>query len=85
MRMGTVTIYATKGELNLSSSTIWYSSTRDAWQDKRIKKVEFCILDWPLKSPDSHLIELLLSILDKKLFTKSMYAELTRQGQLQEE
>ena len=56
----------------------------DIVKDK-IAKMKLKVLDWPLKSSDLNPIEMLWSILDKKLASKPIYSKSTLFIRLQEE
>ena len=51
----------------------------------KIAKLKLNLLDWPSKSPDLSLIEMLWSILDKKLASKPIYSKAALTDHLQEE
>ena len=50
-----------------------------------LKGLKLDLLDWALKSPDLNLIEMLWSILDKKLALKPIYSKVALMDRLQEE
>ncbi|CAF1477350.1 unnamed protein product [Adineta ricciae] len=50
-----------------------------------IKRMKLNVLNWAPKSPDLNPIEMLWSILDKKLASKPIYSKLTLQDRLQQE
>ena len=52
---------------------------------EKIAKLKLDVLDWAPKSPDLNPIEMLWSILDKKLASKSMYSKAALMDRLQEE
>jgi len=52
---------------------------------EKIKKMKLKVLDWAPKSPDLNPIEMLWSILDKKLASKPIYSKLALQDRLEEE
>ena len=52
---------------------------------EKIAKLKLDVLDWAPKSPDLNPIEMLWSILDKKLASKPMYSKAALMDRLQEE
>ena len=52
---------------------------------EKIAKLKLDLLDWASKSPDLHPIEMLWSILDKKLTLKPIYSKVALMDRLQEE
>ena len=60
------------------------SHTANTVQGK-IKKMKLNVLDWPAKSPDFNPIEMIWSIIDKKLMKIPIYNKETRQKCLEEE
>ena len=52
---------------------------------QKIQKMKLNVLDWAAKSPDLNPIEMLWSILDKKLAAKPMYSKAALSERLQEE
>ena len=52
---------------------------------EKIAKLKLALLDWAPKSPDLNSIEMLWSILDKKLASKPIYSKAALMDRLQEE
>ena len=50
-----------------------------------MKKIKLKFLHWPVKSSDFNLIELVWSILDRKLMSRSIYNKVTLRKRLEEE
>ena len=50
-----------------------------------IKQMKFKVLNWAAKSPDLNSMEILWSILEKNLSSKSIYSKLALQDRLQQE
>ena len=52
---------------------------------EKMAKLKLNVLEWPAKSPDLNPIEMLWSILDKKLAAKSIYSIMELHQRLEEE
>ena len=55
------------------------------YRERKIAKLKLNLLDWAPKSPDLSPIEMLWSILDKKLASKLIYSKAALMDRLQEE
>ncbi|CAF1611181.1 unnamed protein product [Rotaria magnacalcarata] len=75
----------------LSNKTAYtFQQDRAPWHasnlvKEKIKKLKLNVLEWPVKSPDLNPIEMLWSILDKKLAAKPIYSIMELRQRLEEE